>query len=144
LAPIFDIKGVTFINLQYDECHEELDWVERKWPGKIWNPEELDQYNDLDEVAGLISSLPLVISPATTVVELSGALGVTTWLLSNSSELHWRNDREREKDVWHQSINHLEADSPGDKISLVNNLKKKLEHFVASQFGEEKFNDENI
>lgn len=133
LAPLFDIEGVTFINLQYDECQEELDWVERNWPGKVWNPQDLDQYNDLDGVAGLIASLPLVIAPATTVVELSGALGVTTWLLSNSSELHWRNNRESGRDVWHHSIQHVEADELGNKDSLVHELVEKLKLFVGAQ-----------
>lgn len=130
LAPIFDLKSVTFINLQYDDCFEELEWVNKKWPGKIWDPEHLDQYNELDDVAALMSTLPLIISPATTVAEMSGALGIPTWLLSNSSELHWRKNDTTGEDVWHNSMRHIEANNLGDKADLVESLRHQLQCWI--------------
>jgi capsular polysaccharide export protein len=133
LEPIFQIEGIQFVNLQYDECSEELAWVEAHFPEKLINLDEIDQYNDFDSVAALMKCLDLVIAPATTVVELAGALGCPTWLLSNSSELHWRKINDAGTDVWHNSITHVEGAVLGNKKSLVHALHSKLNHYVAKE-----------
>ena len=126
LSPILELDQFQFVNLQYDDCEEELAWAEKNFPGKIINFKDIDQYNDFDSVASLMKSLDLVISPATTVVELSGALGCPTWLLSNSSELHWRKLDGTKRDVWHNSIEHIEGDEVQNKESLISNLRIAL------------------
>lgn len=78
LAPILDTPDVTWINLQYDECEAELVAAERRQGIVIHRP-TLDQKNDLDGVAALMSALDLVISVPTTVAVLAGALGTPTW-----------------------------------------------------------------
>ena len=130
LEPIFKIDGVQFVNFQYDECQEELDWIENRYPGKVINIAEIDHYNDFDSVAALMNCMDLMIAPATTVVELAGALGCPTWLLSNSSELHWRKIDRHGTDVWHNSITHIEGTVLGDKSTLVERLCESLSDFV--------------
>lgn len=131
LAPIFELEGIQFVNLQYDECQDELDWVENRYPGKMINLPDIDQFNDFESVAALMKSVDLMIAPATTVVELAGALGCPTWMLSNSSELHWRKIDEAGTDVWHNSITHVEGRVLGDKASLVEELISRLVDFSA-------------
>ncbi|TCB52219.1 capsular polysaccharide export protein, LipB/KpsS family [Acinetobacter terrestris] len=126
LAPIFSLPDVQFVNLQYDECLAEVAWVNNTFPGKLINFEDIDQYNDFESVAALMSCLDLVISPATTVVELSGALGVKSWLFSNSSEIDWRKIDEHGTDVWHNSIEIVDVEEKGNKELLVEELSKKL------------------
>jgi len=132
LASVFSLENIHFINLQYDECTEEIAWIERHFPGKISNFEDLDQFNDLEGVAALMSSLDLVIAPATTVVELAGALGCPTLLLSNASELHWRKLPGTNTDVWQKSITHVEGEVLGDKNSLSLALSEKIKDFAIS------------
>ncbi|MEP4558968.1 hypothetical protein [Cobetia amphilecti] len=131
LAPLFDIPGVQFVNLQYDDCQDELEWVESNYPGKIIDFDDIDQYNDFDSVSALMSCMDLVISPATTVAELSGALGCTTWLFSNSSEIDWRKKDTTGIDVWHNSVVIVDVDTKGDKEKLVAHLREKLLDFVS-------------
>jgi capsular polysaccharide export protein len=126
LEPIFNIDGVQFVNFQYDECEEELAWIEKRYPGKIINVAEIDHFNDFEGVAALMTCMDLMIAPATTVVELAGALGCPTSLLSNSAELHWRKIDSSGTDVWHNSVTHVEGEALGDKHSLVRNLYKKI------------------
>ncbi|ASY56501.1 beta-3-deoxy-D-manno-oct-2-ulosonic acid transferase [Sinorhizobium sp. CCBAU 05631] len=134
LAPIFEIEGVQFVNLQYDECSEELAWVEKRFPGKLVNFSDLDQFDDIDGVAALMSELDLVVAPATTVAELSGACGVPTWLLSNTVELDGRKISEGSLvDIWHNSMIHIEGDIRGDKKSLVASLNRALLEFVGNR-----------
>jgi capsular polysaccharide export protein len=126
LTPLFALEGVQFVNLQYDDCSEELKWIEDRFPGRLLNFEDLDQYNDLDGVAALMTCMDLVVSPATTVVELSGALGCRTLLLSNSSELHWRKRPGTNTDVWHASITHVEGKQLGNKVDLISELIERF------------------
>jgi len=130
LEPIFSLEGITFVNLQYDDCSTELAWVEKKFPGKVINLDSVDQYNDFDTTASLIECLDLVISPATSVAELSGALGTNTWLLSNDAGLHWRKINSHKVDIWHSQMTHIESKKIGDKQSLVENLKHNLKRFI--------------
>ena len=132
LAPIFHNDSIQFINLQYDDCSEELEWIEEHFPGKMINFTDIDQYNDLDDVAALMMCLDLVIAPATTVAELAGSLGVNTWLFSNSSEITWRKINNDSTDVWHSSMTIVDVPNKGDKEALVSELDTRLYSFGVS------------
>ncbi|HEY8360282.1 MAG TPA: hypothetical protein VIL30_22740, partial [Ramlibacter sp.] len=132
LLPFFALEGVRFVNLQYDDCREEVAWLEERFPGRLLHFEDLDQFNDLDGVAALMDCLDLVIAPCTTVVELAGALGRPTLLLSNSSELHWRKIPGTRVDTWHHSILHVEAPVLGDRAGLVRAAATELQARVAT------------
>ena len=126
LADMLRIPGVQFVNFQYDECSSELEWAEVNFPGKIIDIDDVDHYNDFESVSALMSCMDLVISPATTVAELSGALGCRTWLFSNSSELDWRKKDDYGTDVWHGSTRIIDVDEKGNKSALVNRLVQLL------------------
>lgn len=138
ISPIFEVPGIQFVNLQYDECSEELAWVEEHFPGKLINFSELDQYNDLDGTGALMGALDLVIAPATTVIELAGALGRPAWLLSNSSELHWRKIDKQKTDIWHNTVRHVEGAILGDKQSLVRSLVRQLSTLTMENIREQR------
>ena len=76
---IFRVSGVHFINIQYDECSEELQEAQDSFDVNITVYPELDLRNDIDESAALIASLDLVISAGTATCEISAALGISTW-----------------------------------------------------------------
>lgn len=132
LEPLFKIDNIQLINLQYDESTEEVAWINERYPGKLLDFEDIDQYNDLDSVAALMCCLDLVIAPATTVAELAGALGVETWLFSNSSEIDWRKINNNATDVWHKSMTIIDVPNKGDKNILVNELAMRLHDFGLS------------
>jgi len=130
IVPLLEVEGVQFVNLQYDNCTEELEWVEQHYPGKIVNFSDLDQYNDLEGVGALMKALDVVISPATTVAELAGALGCRTLLLSNSSELTWRKRPGGNQDAWHGSMEIIEGEALGDKKLLVQATVRRLREII--------------
>jgi capsular polysaccharide export protein len=132
ILPVFRLPGLRFINLQYDDCTDELAYIESLCPGRLIHFQDIDHYNDFESVAALMSCLDLVIAPATTVSELAGALGVKTLLLSNSSELWWRKAQPSQRDIWHASATHIEGDTLGDKQTLVDNLCRYLATFASS------------
>jgi capsular polysaccharide export protein len=126
LDKIFQINGIQYINFQYDECSKELAWVEERYPGKLIHFDTIDYYNDFESVAALMMCMDLIVSPFTTVGELSGALGCRTWLLSNSAEAHWRKTNPEGGDVWYRQTKHVEGSILGDKSTLVEQLYSDL------------------
>ena len=127
LAPILAMENLQFVNLQYDDCAEELEWAEAHFPGQLINLPDIDQYNDFESVGALMACLDLIVAPATTVVELAGAFGFPTWMMGLSSEVHWRNGSGDGRDVWFGSISHLEGEELGSEESLVAELKRRLQ-----------------
>jgi tetratricopeptide (TPR) repeat protein len=81
-GPILTVPGIDFINLQYDQCDEELQEAERLFGTRIHIWDGVDLMNDLETVAALISKLDLIIGAPTAVTQMGGALGVPTWVMA--------------------------------------------------------------
>lgn len=129
LAPLLEIPGIQFVNFQYDDCQDELAWIEENFPGKVIDFGEIDHYNDFNSVAALMKCMDLMIAPATSVAELSAALGCETWLFSNSGEIDWRKTVNDDRDVWQSTMTIIEGEVKGDKDSLVAKVKARLEEW---------------
>ena len=78
-GPIFALPGVTFVNLQYDDCAAEIAAAEARFGVRIHRWDDLDLKDDFESAAALTANLDLVITPAMSAGELAGALGVPTW-----------------------------------------------------------------
>ncbi|MGQ9372154.1 tetratricopeptide repeat protein, partial [Azospirillum sp. A39] len=76
---LLTLPGIRLVNLQYGECEAEVRQAEEAYGVRIHRWPDLDLKDDLEGVAALMSGLDLVISPATAVGELAGALGVPVW-----------------------------------------------------------------
>lgn len=76
---------VTWVNLEYEDRREEL----AAYP-QVLNPHWATKKGaDLDDLAALVSSLDLVITPTQSVVDLCGGLGVPVWVMVDEHP-QWR------------------------------------------------------
>ena len=82
LGPIFSLKNVTFINLQYTDCEQQLQAAEDDFNVNIFRPPNIDLFNELDRVAALISECDIVIGPMTAVISMAGAVGTKCYGLN--------------------------------------------------------------
>lgn len=80
-GPIVAVPGVHFVNLQYDDCDEELEAARQRFGIPLHAFEEVDLFDDLDEAAALTKAMDLVITAATAASGLAAAQGVPTWEL---------------------------------------------------------------
>ena len=71
------------MNLQYDQCDAEIDAAEQEFGVQLHRWASLDLMNDFDQVATLMASLDLVVSPRNAVSMLSGSLGIDTIAFAN-------------------------------------------------------------
>jgi Flp pilus assembly protein TadD len=81
-APVLAQKGVTFVNLQYGDCTEELEFAKRELGVDIWSPPGIDLKQDLDEVAALCCAMDLVVGFANATLNIAAACGVPNFLIS--------------------------------------------------------------
>ena len=88
--PIFKIPNVTFINLQSKDFEEDLKTIKNELSIEVHNFDDLDHWNNLDDVAALCSALDIVISTKTTVPLISAAVGTST-KLANWKQSAWNN-----------------------------------------------------
>ena len=81
-APVLAQKGVTFVNLQYGDCSEELAAAKRDFGVEIWSPPGIDLKQDLDDVAALCCAMDLVVGFANATWNIAAACGVPNYLIS--------------------------------------------------------------
>ena len=72
------IPDVTFINLQYTNSAEDLTDIKNDFGVTVHNFDDLDQYNDVDDVATLCAAFDMVVSTKVTPMILSTGVGTPT------------------------------------------------------------------
>jgi tetratricopeptide (TPR) repeat protein len=102
---LFAVPGIRWICLQYDECSEELASARETFAVRLERFEEVDWFDDLDEVGNVMSALDLVISTRTAVSVQAAALGVPTWQLTYGVD--WQTHG-TERNVWLPALRRFE------------------------------------
>ena len=76
--PLLQNENYTFFNLQSSDFQGDLLRISQDFGVEVINFNEIDQYNDLAEVAAFCKALDKSISIATTVAHISTAVGTQT------------------------------------------------------------------
>ena len=83
-APVLTLPNVTFINLQCSDFGDDLASILDEFGVTVHNFDDLDHYNDLDDVAALSAALDIAVSVSTAVSTIAAGVGTPTKML------HWR------------------------------------------------------
>ncbi len=104
---IFLVKNCNFINLQYGDVKSEI----HNFNQEIITFEDLDLFNDLDNLASLLKNLDLFISVSNSTAHLAAALGVRTLLVrpENHAIFHYWNQGENYT-PWYKAVTLLDRD----------------------------------
>ena len=89
-SPVFNIPNVTFINLQYIDFANDLKKLKEGLGIIVHNFDDLDHYDNIDDVAALCSALDVIVSTKTTVPIISSGVGTST-ILANWKQSPWNN-----------------------------------------------------
>ncbi|WP_348945372.1 hypothetical protein ABHF33_01850 [Chitinibacter sp. FCG-7] len=99
LAPMFELPGVVYVNLQYHLSDIEKQQLDERFPGKVLHAYEVDLFDDLDATACLMKACDLIVAPCTSTLMLAGALGLPAlyllslqqdfWMLGNEGYSPW-------------------------------------------------------
>jgi polysaccharide pyruvyl transferase WcaK-like protein/tetratricopeptide (TPR) repeat protein len=112
LAPLFDVDGVRFVNLQYGAHDEEIAAFNATVGQPLVGFDDIDPLRDMDGFAALLSALDCVITVDNSTVHLAGALGVPTFLLCPFNA-NWRWTHTREDSLWYRSLRLFRQVAPG-------------------------------
>ena len=77
-SPLLKSPNVKFVNLQYSDFVEDLNLVERELGIQVHNFEEIDLFDDLDDVAALCKALDTVVSTTSAVPRIAAGVGTHT------------------------------------------------------------------
>jgi hypothetical protein len=79
-APIFALHNITFINLQSSDFADDLTAIQNEFGITVHNFDDLDHYDDLDDVAALSAALDIAVSVSTAVSAIAAGVGTPTKL----------------------------------------------------------------
>jgi len=113
LAPLLEIKGISFVSLQVGASPAGGMFDAAPW------------LRDFSDTAALIAVLDGVISVDTAVAHLAGALGRPVWLL-NRADTDWRWLLERRDSPWYPTMRLFRQAVPGDWPGVVSAVVSEL------------------
>ena len=88
--PLFRLPNIKFINLQPKDFEEDLNKIKNELGVTVHNFEDIDHWDDLDDVAALCTALDMVVSNKITVPLISAGVGTST-KLANWKHSAWNN-----------------------------------------------------
>jgi hypothetical protein len=77
-APIFEIPNATFINMQYNNFKDDLTKIQIEVGVKVHNFDDLDQFENLEDVAALSAALDIVVSTHNALIMIAPRVGTLT------------------------------------------------------------------
>ena len=126
-APILKTPGITFINVQYGDCADELARAQEMHGMKIHSIEGLDLKQDIEGAAALSAALDLVISAPTAAAATAASVGTETWFLTAGRT--WP-QLGTDEFPWYRATKVLSPEKFGDWASLMPKVAQRLADFA--------------
>jgi tetratricopeptide (TPR) repeat protein len=127
-APVLRTPDVSFINLQYGDCAEELAAAAAAHGAHINTLESLDLKDDIDGVAALCAALDLVISAPTAAAATAASVGTETWFVTAGRTWPQLGTAEY---PWYARTRVFSPEKFGDWASLMPDISDELEVWAA-------------
>jgi len=127
-APVLRQPGVTFVNLQYGDCTEELAWVRRELGIEVWDPPGIDLKQDLDDVAALACALDLVVGFSNATFNIAAACGAPSWLITTPGA--WPRLGEADRYPWYPQARVFAPAAYGDWDTTMAEVAQALDGFT--------------
>jgi Tfp pilus assembly protein PilF len=126
-APILRVPGITFINLQYGDCTDDLAAMARDFGVHVFADPEVDPMKDLVSFAAQVAAMDLTISVSNTTVHFAGALGCPAWAMIPSNRgrpWHWFLDRD--DSPWYPHLRLFRQAQAGNWDTVFQNVSNAL------------------
>jgi Tfp pilus assembly protein PilF len=104
-APLLRSPGYRFVDLQYGDTQREREALERQSGVRVERLADIDNTNDLDGLAALMSACDGVVTVSNTTAHLAGALGRPTWVMVPHGHARiWYWFRDRRESPWYPRV----------------------------------------
>jgi tetratricopeptide (TPR) repeat protein len=125
LAPLAEVRGVTFYSLQKGESQSQTGHP----PPGLRLADLGPELHDFADTAAALCLMDLVITTDTSVAHLAGALGRPVWLMLQFVP-DWRWFPRREDSAWYPSMRLMRQPSKGDWGSVIRRVADELSHWT--------------
>ncbi len=113
LQPLFDKKGIRFVDLQYGDTASER--AELQAGIDIAHRDDIDILKDTDGLAALIEACDVIVTVSNTTAHIAGALGKPVWLMLPQNLGHyWYWQAGRDDTLWYPQVHVVRQRSAGD------------------------------
>jgi Flp pilus assembly protein TadD len=132
-VPLLELPGVHFVDVQYGDTRAERGEVERIHGVRLLHFDEVDYYNDLEEVLAILEACDLLITTSNANAHFAGALGKPVWLLYPAEKPpfhYWAHDGGH-RCLWYPSVEIISAPHLADWPQLVEHVKARLSRDTA-------------
>ncbi len=132
-APLFQIPGVRFVDLQYGDTTVERAAVQASLGAAPHHVDNLDLYDDIDGAAALAAACDFVISVSSVTAHLAAAVGRPTWVLvpAGAGKL-WYWMQGQDHTPWYPGARIFRQERPGDWAEVI---KRLTDAFLVTQGG---------
>lgn len=142
---LFKNIEANFINLQYLTTDDDIATLKSLGGERVTHFDDLDAFNDIDALAGLISELDLVISADNATVHLAGALGIPAWvILPEGPERRWTDGRD--DSVWYDSVRLYRSSVTGSDgwVAVFKEVTNRVAEWAAGELNRRQLCDINL
>ncbi len=127
-APLLKLPGAMFVDVQYGDTAAERRAVEAATGVRLARFDEVDYFNDLEEVLAILEACDLVITTSNATAHFAGALGKRAWLiyLADQPPFHYWTHGGNYRALWYPSVEILSAARFTDWPSVLRFAAEKL------------------
>ena len=133
LLPIFQIPGITWVNLQYNHDPVELRGLADQYGIRIHHFDGITK--DLLATAALSAQLDLVITVQQSAAHIAGAIGTPTWVLVPLAP-EWRYGSQGSDMPWYGSVELFRQSCLGDWSDPIELVRQRLIRWRADACGQ--------
>lgn len=120
LLPLLSQPGIDCIDLQYGDTLAERQALAADHGLQLRKLDDIDNLNDIDGLAALISACDIVVTVSNTTAHLAAALGKPVIvMLPDSPSLFWHWHRSRHDSPWYPSATLLRQAQAGDWSEVI-------------------------
>ncbi len=142
-APLLKLPGVQFLDVQYGDTAAERSAVAAATGVRLTRFDEVDYFNDLEEVLAILEASDLLITTSNATAHFAAALGKRTWLLfpaDNPSFHYWAHGGSY-RCLWYPSVEIVTAPQLTEWTSLIAHVRERLGRELSSLEPDRLLND---
>jgi tetratricopeptide (TPR) repeat protein len=136
LQPLLELPDVVFVDLQYGDTSAERAALLAATGIEVMRIPEIDNFNDIDGLAALMTACDVVVTVSNTTAHLAGALGRPLMvMLPQAFGLVWYWHVGRTDSPWYPGAKLFRQQTPGQWGSVINEVSTALRVFADASSG---------
>jgi len=132
-VPLLKLRGAHFVDVQYGDTGAERSAIEVSTGVRLLRFEDVDHFNDLEEVLAILEACDLLITTSNATAHFAGALGKRTWLLylADKAPFHYWAHGGDHRCLWYPSAEIVTAPQLTEWASLIGHARERLDRELA-------------